>query len=72
MSGKEDDKDYSASPDVCEFEMLYCLHDILTLYCTHHKLIYGRAPERLGGMLEDTRRRMQGLEDAILAEERRK
>ena len=34
--------------DESEYEMLYCVHDMLSLYCRHHELIYGHVSERIG------------------------
>ncbi|AYQ54996.1 hypothetical protein [Methanomethylophilus alvi] len=51
--------------DESEYEMLYCVHDMLSLYCRHHELIYGHVPERIGLILKETERKMKVLETRI-------
>ena len=44
--------------DESEYEMLYCVHDMLSL-------IYGHVPERIGLILKETERKMKVLETRI-------
>ncbi len=48
-----------------EYEMLYCVHDMLSLYCRHHMLIYGNVPERIGRILGETEEKMRALESRM-------
>ena len=55
--------------DESEYEMLYCIHDMLSLYRRHHELIYGRIPERIARILKDTEKKMSALEKKLSEEE---